>query len=194
VSVPPNTAAPLDVLEHRVGPAAPQPGITAPPQPLPVFDVPDDGRLWIVGVHGGAGETTLANALSGTGTERRWPVCPTPARVLLVARTHLAGLRAAQRAATQWAAGQTPAAELVGLVFVPDGPGRLPKELRDFARVVAGGLPHTWHLPWEEHLRLEDPHAPGDQRAASSRPVRHLAAAVTARLTASSATPSSATA
>lgn len=34
-----------------------------------------------------------------------------------------------------------------------DAPGRLPKEIRDFARVVGGGVPHMWHFPWVDAWR-----------------------------------------
>jgi hypothetical protein len=157
------TAGPIaGALEHGIGPATPQPGITAPAHGLGVLDVPADDRLWVLGAHGGAGETTLAVALAGTGTDRRWPRADAPARVLVVARTHLSGLRAAQRAAQQWAAGATPAVALLGLVLLPDAPGRLPRELRDFAQVVAGGFPRSWFLPWEEGLRLAEPKLPGE--------------------------------
>lgn len=149
-------------LSHAAGPSAPQPGIAAPAHGLDLVDVPVDDRLWVAGVHGGAGETTLAVALSSSGTDRRWPRADTPARVLLVARTHLSGLRAAQRAAQQWASGRTPAVDLVGLALVPDAPGKLPRELRDFAQIVVGGVPRSWFLPWEEGLRLAEPKLPGE--------------------------------
>ncbi|WP_374204991.1 DUF6668 family protein, partial [Actinotalea sp. C106] len=78
---------------------------------------------------------------------------------LLVARSHAHGLRAAQKAATHWAAGATPPLQLLGLLVVADAPGRLPRPLRDLAAVVGGGVPHLWHLPWVEDWRLgEDPH------------------------------------
>jgi len=174
------TAATSTELEQASGPAAPQPGITAPTHGLDVLDVPADDRLWVVGVHGGAGETTLAVALSGSGTDRRWPRADNPPRVLLVARTHLSGLRAAQRAAQQWAAGAAPAVELVGLALIPDAPGKLPRELRDFAQLVAGGVPRTWFLPWEEQLRLAEPKLPGQlpvvDAADAPRSLRRLAA------------------
>lgn len=167
-------------LDQVTGPAAPQPGIAAPAHGLGVLDVPADDRLWVAGAHGGAGETTLAVALSGSGTDRRWPRADTPPRVLLVARTHLAGLRAAQRAAQQWAGGGAPVVDLVGLALIPDAPGKLPRELRDFAQLVAGGLPRTWFLPWEEQLRLAEPKLPGElpvvDRFDAPRSLRRLAA------------------
>ena len=64
------------------------------------------------------------------------------------------GLLATQRAATQWASGLVPNVELLGLVLVADAPGRTPRPLRDFAYVVAGGLPRTWTVPWIEPWRL----------------------------------------
>jgi hypothetical protein len=63
------------------------------------------------------------------------------------------GLRAAQRAAAEWASGSVPGACVAGLLVMADAPGRLPKEIRDFARIVGGGVPHLWHLPWIEAWR-----------------------------------------
>ena len=74
--------------------------------------------------------------------------------MVLVARTNERGLRAAQAAATQWAAGLVPHAEVVGLVLMADAPGKLPKPLRDFAQVVSGGVPRMWTVPWIDRLRL----------------------------------------
>jgi hypothetical protein len=77
--------------------------------------------------------------------------------VLLVARSHAAGLCAAQAAARQWAAGVLPHVRLLGLVVVADAPGKLPKPLRDLLRLISGGVPQVWELPWVEALRLGDP-------------------------------------
>lgn len=57
---------------------------------------------------------------------------------MLVARTNARGLRAAQLAATEWASGDVPV-HLEGLVLLADAPGRLPKALKQFVRLVAGG-------------------------------------------------------
>ena len=120
-------------------------------------------RLWWVGTHGGAGESTLAAAVGQTAAAgRSWPTpgdprLARPNRVVLVARTNLHGLRSAQRAAIEWASGTLPASiYLEGLVLIADAPGRLPKDLRDFARVVGGGVRATWLLPWSEAWRRGD--------------------------------------
>ena len=126
------------------------------------IDVPRGAAsIWWLGVHGGAGETTLAQLLEGSWeTGHAWPRSDEqPAElphVILVARTNARGLRAAQLAAIEWASG-TVAVQLHGLVLIADAPGRLPKPLRDFAHVVAGGVPRVWRLPWVEAWRLGEP-------------------------------------
>jgi hypothetical protein len=83
--------------------------------------------------------------------------------VILVARTNYAGLTAAQRAAIEWASGLLgDAVRVDGLVLIPDMPGRMPKELRHLAQVVAGGLPHTWTLPWVDAWRFGPPDPTAD--------------------------------
>lgn len=145
------------------GPARPQPLVTAPERGLRSFRTAASAWVWFTGCHGGAGETTLAGLLPGSGaTGRRWPEHTDggmPA-VVLVARTSASGLLAARTAATQWAAGDTPAVALLGLVLMPDAPGRLPKPLRDLAEHVAGGVPRCWHLPWVEQWRTGDTAGP----------------------------------
>lgn len=113
---------------------------------------------WWLGCHGGAGVSTLI-ATTGCGRDpgRHWPTLPSGSgsKVVLVARTHDTGLRAAQAAARQWASGSLPRQiELLGLVLVADAPGKLPRQLRDLARLVAGGVPRTWEIEWHEELRL----------------------------------------
>jgi hypothetical protein len=93
---------------------------------------------------------------------RYWPTPASPeqSKVLLVARSHAAGLSAAQAAALQWAAGVLPTVRLLGLVVVADAPGKRPKPLNDLVRLISGGVPQIWELPWVEALRLG---APPDQ-------------------------------
>lgn len=117
--------------------------------------------LWWVGAHGGAGESTLEQLLEGSrAMGHAWPhaeVGETPLPpVILVARTSAHGLRSAQLAATEWASGDV-AVNLHGLVLIADAPGRLPKPLKDFSQVIAGGVPRVWRLPWVEAWRQGEP-------------------------------------
>ena len=156
------------------GASAPQPGLAAPPagDRLPSVEHMRPASLWVLGTHGGAGESTVA-ALSAEwrAAEHAWPQIPGQgARVLLTARSNMHGLRAAQTAATQWAAGLVPGVELMGLVIVHDAPGKLPRALRDRIQVVSGGVPRTWSVPWNESWRLGEEVS----AAAASREVRRL--------------------
>lgn len=134
------------------GPARPQAGVgdtgALPVQPRPV------GLVWVVGAHGGAGESALVGAGRGLGgAERSWPGGGQPC--VLVARTSHRGLLAAQAALAQWAAGGAQST-LLGLVLIADAPGRLPKPLRDLAAVVGGGAPRVWQVGWSEAVRMGD--------------------------------------
>ncbi len=127
-------------------------------------------RVWWVGVHGGAGETTLATLFGGSrATSHVWPLPVAgdvaPPCVVLVARTHASGLKAAQEALRDWAAGDLPV-KLLGLVLIADAPGRLPKPLRDLAQLVAGGAPTVWRIPWHEPWRRGEPIEPVEAPAA----------------------------
>lgn len=136
-----------------------------PPRPAPLF---------FVGVHGGAGASTIVSLAPGsTAVTRIWPVPPTghggQLPVVLVARSHLSGLTAAQHAITDWASGSLPGVELVGLVVIADAPGRLPRPLRDLIRLLAGGVPQLWQLPWSEAARL------GQLNDPATAPLEHRA-------------------
>ncbi|MBN9633551.1 MAG: hypothetical protein J0I18_23610 [Actinobacteria bacterium] len=167
-------APPPPVRRELPRPAAPQPGVPAPDQAdrLPRRDVNRPAPLWWLGVHGGAGESTLAQLVPGSrAAGHAWPIGYNgePTNVVLVARSNASGLGAAQRAAIEWAAGTLPSVNLVGLVIVADAPGKLPKPLRELAHLVSGGVPQSWHVPWIEAWRLgeapELEHAPKDVRA-----------------------------
>ena len=110
--------------------------------------------FWWLGVHGGAGETSLARLDKRTkAAEHQWPLTAAGSVIVLVARSNIPGLRAARLAATEWASGSLSGIHVAGLVVMADAPGRLPKEIRDFARVVGGGVPHLWHFPWVDGWR-----------------------------------------
>ncbi|MBD8535649.1 DUF6668 family protein [Plantibacter sp. CFBP 13570] len=131
---------------------APHSGVIAPAthDRLPRATVDGQAACWLIGCHGGAGTTTLAQLLQLPELSRAWPTRADGRmlRTVLVARTNDAGLRAVQTAATQWAAGLLPDVDVLGVVFVTDAPGRLPKPLRKRVRLVGSVLPQSWQLPW----------------------------------------------
>jgi hypothetical protein len=116
-------------------------------------------RLWVVGTHGGAGESRIADLIeSARSTDHCWPVLPSGGnpRVLLVCRADMRGLTTARNALTQWASGAAPQNDLLGLAVLADAPGKTPKALRDFAALVGGGAPRFWTLPWVDAWRHTD--------------------------------------
>ena len=133
-----------------------QPAVTPPEaaEQLRHFTAITQTRVWVVGTHGGSAETTVARLLGGNETGHRWPDTTPAPDVLLTARTHASGLRAAQLAMRAWAAGQTPHIRLIGLVLVADAPGKLPRPLSDLAEVISGGVPHLWQIGWVDQYRL----------------------------------------
>lgn len=115
--------------------------------------------LWVLGSHGGAGESRTADLFDGARpTGHCWPVLQdrSKPRVLLVCRADMRGLTTAQSALTQWASGAAPAVDLLGLAVLADAQGKTPKALRDFAAIVGGGAPRLWTLPWVEAWRHGD--------------------------------------
>jgi hypothetical protein len=114
-------------------------------------------RLWWVGVHGGAGETTLAGLFNGTAAaEHGWPLDPTgvTTRVVLVARTSFRGLVAAQAAMRERYEIHSEAVEVLGLVLVADAPGKPAKELEELQQLVQRSARHSWLVPWVEEWRI----------------------------------------
>jgi len=152
--------AAAEPVEPATGPTAPQPHVPMPGEALPVRRSHAAASLWVVGAHGGAGESTLAE-LDGSwrAAEHAWPELPTGAVApcVVVARTNVRGLLAARAALTQWAAsGAGASVQLLGLVLVADAPGKLPPPIRDLAKVVSGGAPRVWSVAWVEPWRLGD--------------------------------------
>ena len=154
-------AAPRAQPRTRLGATAPQPGVPIPDMAdrLPRRKAPWQATLWWLGVHGGAGESTLASLSAGTrSSDHAWPMPVTPGTVhpvVLVARTNYSGLMAAQRAATEWASNSFGGSiHILGLALIPDAPGRRPKVLKQLEEVIAGGVPRVWNLPWVDAWRL----------------------------------------
>lgn len=115
--------------------------------------------VWWLGVHGGAGESTLETLFVGSrACDHLWPVGPigAPTRVVLVARTNAHGLRAVQTAVRD-ASERELAVSIRGLVLMADAPGRLPRQLRELAELVAGAASPVWRFPWVPAWRLGEP-------------------------------------
>lgn len=119
-----------------------------------------DGRIHVVGLHGGAGATTVTRLLGAWTARDTDGVTPMgepgerAPRVLWVARTSGIGLDAASRAAHEWASGMLDDIELLGLMLVADGP-KLPTTLRREALRVAHTTPRCWRLAWREDWRAQ---------------------------------------
>jgi hypothetical protein len=111
-------------------------------------------RVWWLGVHGGAGESTLARLFRGTrAAEHRWPVgSPDGAKalVVLVARTSFWGMTAVQGAMREWDQRQRAEVFVLGLVLIAHRPGRLPKDLLRLQRDLQGATEQMWLVPWCE--------------------------------------------
>jgi hypothetical protein len=127
----------------------------ARPGPETLFE---DGLGWI-GAHGGAGTTTLTRLIGGTDIGCRWPdpQLAEPARVMVVGRTSLDGLRAVSRALRALHEGRHPVGmRLIGVVLMADAPGRLPLPLTGRVRLLRSVAP-VYRVPWIRSLRLGEP-------------------------------------
>ncbi|WP_067690814.1 hypothetical protein [Nocardia jejuensis] len=126
--------------------------------------------VWLIGVHGGAGVTSLASTLRWAGDAgRRWPGRIGLVRdmdsplVVLVARTHLSGLIALESALESHAHQATPAGTLVvGIITIADSARPLPTSAAERHQVIESmaaeiGAP-VWKLPWIEQWRGLEPH------------------------------------
>lgn len=160
--VPVRTEEPLGVDEllgddlRASGPAQPTGwhGATAP-EALPRVFAPATDRVQVVGLHGGSGASTLSRLLGAeraTDAGTKVPMGGAPV-VLLVARTHAAGLAAVRRAGQSWAAHQLDDVRLLGLVLVDDGP-RMSREQQRQVKVLLAVFPATWRLGWHEPWRV----------------------------------------
>lgn len=167
-AVPPEPPAeevfePDELLGRRLvvlGPPVPPGTASTPEQPaLPRHEVQRDALLWVVGLHGGSGATSVATALGADVVESRgaWPVSrPLEPQVLLVARTHVVGLAAAETAIQEWASADLPDLRLLGIVLVDDAP-RIARPLVPVMNRVLHSSPRGWHLPWQESWRFRLP-------------------------------------
>ncbi|MEU8601021.1 DUF6668 family protein [Streptomyces parvulus] len=159
--LPPPAAA--DALPATGAPPAPDmppaPGAPLPPAQAPApVQAPAaahaPGFSWI-GAHGGAGVSTLAGVYGGRDCGQNWPGPGDPPSVLLVARTHAAGLTAAGRAVEEFRLGRAPAGvRLDAVVLVADAPGRLPRPLAQRVRLLESAV-DVHRVPWVPAWRLD---------------------------------------
>ncbi|MFI9511364.1 DUF6668 family protein [Nocardia sp. NPDC052566] len=158
-------------------PEAAPAGVVAPPESrrAPIWDrpVPGVGRaplVWLLGVHGGAGASTLAHVLApAADSSRRWPGVferESPF-VVLVARETISGLTRAHDLLRQHHSGFAGGVDVLGLITVAARPGRLPAEIRRYRDVVGSLAGQLWQVPWYEEWTLVEAEklpvwAPGD--------------------------------
>lgn len=152
-----------DVLGERLSVAGPeQPGFlsgetTAFGASWPVHSISPFDGITVMGLHGGAGVSTVAKLLGEQALDagQGWPVAKQNSwtgtrpelNVLAVARDHHAGLQAATRFARAWATGSLTSSRLVGLVLVSASP-RLTDARRREMKKILGMTPLGTHLPW----------------------------------------------
>ncbi|MGW4088094.1 DUF6668 family protein [Streptomyces sp. NPDC004822] len=134
-------------------------------------ETPVGAAISWVGAHGGAGVTTLSGQLGGIDAGTSWhAVDPDPrTAVLLVARTHAAGLQAASRSLDALRNGHhLSGGRLAALVLVADAPGRLPLTLARRVRVLRSVI-NVVTVPWISALRTgaELNHPPKEMSALS---------------------------
>lgn len=153
--------------------ARPDPAVVDPPptgEHLPVWSGPvvDDlgsgapvavgsASCWVLGVHGGAGASTVTALLGTAAAEayRGWPdpEFGGPAEVVLVARLSALGLRRLRAAVRQWASGAVPdGLRLRGAALVSAAPGRTPRPLVEDVARLERIVPAVHRLGWRPDL------------------------------------------
>jgi hypothetical protein len=122
-----------------------------------------------VAAHGGAGASTLAAVFGGIDVGRAWPRTDQgePESILLVARTHAAGLQAVSHVLDLFRRGeQPPGLALVAVVLVADAPGRLPRQLLQRIKVIGSAI-DVHRVPWVPAWRTGDLTAPAPREIAA---------------------------
>jgi len=122
-----------------------------------------------VATHGGAGSSTLATVFGGHDAGRDWPRPDRgdPASVLLVGRTHAAGLDAVSHTLDIFRRGDAPPGlDLDAIVLVADAPGRLPRQLTQRIKVI-NSVVDVYRVPWMPAWRTGDLTGPLPREAAS---------------------------
>jgi len=162
-----------DLLGHDLivtGPTKPglSPTFEAPHRPWPTHPLDTAVRIAVMGLHGGAGATTVAALLGDGATEvgQSWPVSQNawtgsawPIPVIAVARTDHTGLAAADRFIRSWANGQLTGSQLSALVLIEAGP-RTSDARKKATKRLLRMVPRGTHIPWMDSW-LDAPPDPG---------------------------------
>lgn len=158
-----------DLFGDRItmsGPETPEAiNATAPAtEPWTRQEVTDWEPVVVMGLHGGAGTSTVASFFGDQATDvgLGWPIAggwtrPRPElNVVAVCRNHRAGIEAGMEFAKQWASGSLQDSRLLGIVIVDDGPKLLEAQKKATKR-LGQMTPHGWHVPWIEEWRISPP-------------------------------------
>lgn len=140
---------------------APAPERRAPLWHIPVpHESTPPPMVWLLGAHGGAGVSTLAQVLGpAADCERRWPAVLATATesespfVVIVAKESIEGLTRAHDLLRQWHSGAGMGrrrSHLLGLITVAHSPGRVPKPIRRYLEVVDAASPARWRVDWQD--------------------------------------------
>ncbi|MGL3808123.1 DUF6668 family protein [Paeniglutamicibacter sp. R2-26] len=140
------------------GPTHPglSPHLEAPPVAWETRNVGPLEGVAVMGLHGGAGATTIASLLGSEATEvgRAWPLShnawtdsPWPIPVIAVARNDHSGLRAAETFIRSWATRQLTGSRLSALVLIDAGP-RTSEARKKTTKRLLRMVPRGTHLPW----------------------------------------------
>lgn len=119
------------------------------------------GAFWAyVGLHGGAGVSTLLEAVPGgmafaarsLPSEYGYPDLP----IVAVTRSNADGLSAAQDFSREMSM-RIDKPRILGLIVMADAATRPPKPLETLLRLASGGYERTWRAPWVEAWRRGEP-------------------------------------
>lgn len=154
------------------GPMTPTPGVGAPEKQLPVNTRSgslEPGHHWYLGVHGGAGETTIASLDAyGHAADHQWPAPGTKHTVVLVARETVPNLLDLQAAIQHFASGAFPGITVTGAVTIAAAPGKTDRAVKRLLEHLEVGTGHLWRVEWHHAFHLvadpQDAGTPGGLR------------------------------
>ncbi|MDV6296506.1 DUF6668 family protein [Rhodococcus aetherivorans] len=138
--------------------------------------------VWLLGAHGGAGVSTLAQYWSFAGdAKRQWP-CGNAREiespyVVVVCRETIPGLSSAHDLILEHR-NRGLACELLGLVTVANAPGQPPKEVRQLRSIVTGAVAAHWAIGWHRFLASAARSSLPTWRAPDGVPIRTKGAVI----------------